>query len=57
MDQATTNVSKSIRVVFDGDLAEQLEDWRRRQPEIPTIAKAVRHLLARGIANDEDARA
>ena len=57
MDQATTDVRKSIRVVFDHALAEQLEDWRRRQPEIPTIAKAVRHLLARGIANDEDARA
>ena len=57
METVTTDVRKSVRVVFDRTLAEQLEDWRRRQPEIPTIAKAVRHLLARGIANDEDARA
>ena len=57
MDQATTDVRKSVRVVFDRALAEQLEDWRRRQPSIPTIAKTIRHLVARGIANDEDARA
>ena len=41
MDQAaTTDVGKSVRVVFDRALAEQLEDWRRRQPRIPTIAEA-----------------
>jgi hypothetical protein len=58
MDQAaTTDVGKSVRVVFDRALAEQLEDWRRRQPRIPTIAEGVRRLVARGIANDKDARA
>jgi hypothetical protein len=57
MDQAMTDVGKSVRVVFDRALAEQLEDWRRRQPRIPTIAESVRRFVARGIANDEDARA
>jgi len=58
MSKATTaDVGKSVRVVFDDELARQLEDWRRRQPQIPTIAEGVRRLVARGIANDEPARA
>ena len=56
MDDATTDVRKSIRVVFDGALAEQLEDWRRRQPQIPSIAEGVRRLVARAIASDDHAR-
>jgi len=54
---ATNDVGRSVHVVFDRALAEQLADWRRRQPQIPTIAEGVRRLVARGIANDEDARA
>jgi|GraSoi_2013_40cm_1033754.scaffolds.fasta_scaffold101620_2 hypothetical protein len=57
MDATNDDVGKSVRVVFDRALAEQLEDWRRRQPRIPTIAEGVRRLVARGIANDKDARA
>jgi hypothetical protein len=53
----TTDVGKSIHVVFDDELVRQLEDWRRRQPRIPTIAEGIRRLVTRGIANDEDARA
>jgi hypothetical protein len=52
---------KSVTVVLDRALAEQLDNWRRRQADIPTIAEGVREgirrLVARGIANDEDARA
>jgi len=57
MDATNDDVGKSVTVVFDRALAEQLEDWRRRQPRIPTIAEGVRRLVARGIANDKDARA
>ena len=52
MEPATNDVGKSVRVVFDHDLAEQLEDWRRRQPRIPTIAEGVRRLVARAIASE-----
>ena len=56
---ATNDAGKpSFRVVFDHALAEQLENWRRRQhPRIPTAAEGIRRLVARGIASDEDARA
>jgi hypothetical protein len=29
---------------------EAIEDWRRAQPTIPTVAEALRMLLARGLA-------
>jgi hypothetical protein len=58
MDDATNGVSKSsFRVVFDHALAEQLENWRRRQPRIPTVAEGIRRVGARGIANDEHSSA
>jgi hypothetical protein len=47
----------SIRVEFDGELTRQLEDWRRRQPVIPTGAEAVRHHMARSLASDSAASA
>jgi len=53
---ATNDAGKSIHVVFDRALAERLEDWRRRQPQIPTIAEGVRRLVDRAIANDDHAR-
>jgi hypothetical protein len=52
----TTDVRKSVHVVFDDELVRRIDDWRRRQPEIPTIAAGVRRLVARGLANDEHAR-
>jgi hypothetical protein len=53
---ATNDAGKAIHVRFDRALAERLEDWRRRQPEIPTIAEGVRRLVDRAIANDDHAR-
>ena len=57
MDATNDAGKSSFRVVFDHALAEQLENWRRRQPRIPTVAEGIRRLVARGIASDEDARA
>ena len=57
METVTTDDRKSVRVVFDRALAEELENWRRRQPgSIPSIAEGVRRLVARAIANDDHAR-
>jgi hypothetical protein len=54
-DQQTDR--KSVTVVFDRALVDQIDDWRRRQREIPTVAEGVRRLVARGIAHDEHTRA
>lgn len=47
---ALTETGKSsVRVEFDDDLARQLEDWRRKQPQIPSKAACVRHLVKRAL--------
>jgi hypothetical protein len=44
--------SSAVRVEFDDELSRQLEDWRRRQPEIPSKAASVRELVARALSYD-----
>jgi hypothetical protein len=51
-EPSTNDVGKSIRVTFDDELARSLEDWRRRQPTIPTVSEGVRRLVARALANE-----
>ncbi len=42
----------SIRVELDDQLARQVDQWRRQQDRIPSVAAAVRSLLSRGLASD-----
>jgi hypothetical protein len=43
---------KAIRVVCDDDLLFELEEWRRRQPVIPSVTEAARRLLTRALQSD-----
>jgi hypothetical protein len=56
MGEPATDVGKStINVELDGDLARQLDAWRRRQSRIPTTSAAVRKLLAHALADQHAA--
>lgn len=52
MDQQADVRRKPVTVVFNGALADQIDDWRRRQPEIPTVAAGVRRLVARAVETE-----
>jgi feruloyl esterase len=49
--------AKSIRVLLDQQLFEQVEAWRRRQPEIPSTSESVRKLLTRGLEHEHEQHA
>jgi metal-responsive CopG/Arc/MetJ family transcriptional regulator len=40
---------KAFHAVDDSQLVEQVDDWRRRQPEIPPRSEAVRELIRRAL--------
>jgi hypothetical protein len=40
-----------VHILLNGGLLSQLEDWRRRQSEIPSRPKAVEELLAQALAD------
>ncbi len=46
---------EAIRVVLDADLRERFEDWRRRQPRIPSLSEGARQLLRASLAADHAA--
>jgi hypothetical protein len=54
-DHAQADAGESIRVTIDRELREQFEDWRRRQPRIPTVSEGVRRLMAASLAADRHA--
>ena len=39
----------SIHMKLKPDIAKQIEEWRRQQPEIPSRAEAVRLLLMQAL--------
>jgi hypothetical protein len=52
-DAMETDAGRSIRVDLDPDLTQRFEDWRRRQPVIPSASEAVRRLLARALTDEQ----
>jgi hypothetical protein len=44
-DNGSVQPSAAVRLQLEGQIFEQVEDWRRSQPEIPSRSKAVRLLL------------
>lgn len=45
--------SRQYHLVLPDDLIHEVEEWRRKQPEIPTRAEAFRRLVRRGLKADE----
>ena len=41
---------KAIQAWFDRPEVEEIDNWRRAQPEIPNLAEAMRVLVKRGLA-------
>lgn len=44
------NVSdKRVNVVLPADLIKKIDNWRRKQPDLPNMSAAVRQLLERAL--------
>jgi hypothetical protein len=50
----TNRTSKAIHTTFRSSELDQIEDWRRAQPEIPALAAAVRTFVIRGLKASTD---
>jgi hypothetical protein len=59
MSDTTPNPSakagSAVQVRLHGPLYEALENWRRLRPSIPSRAVALRELLERALAEQQDA--
>jgi hypothetical protein len=47
---------RGVQLRLGPPVLERVEDWRRRQPEIPPRSEAVRTLLERGLDAERNAR-
>jgi hypothetical protein len=48
---------RAVQAWFDGPEIARIDEWRRKQPEVPTWSAAMRELAARGldaIAKEEE---
>jgi hypothetical protein len=53
-DLGSVPPSAAVRLQLEGQIFEQVEDWRRSQSEIPSRSKAVRLLLALALSTRPD---
>jgi hypothetical protein len=54
MSHTTPNAGSAVQVRLHGTLYEALENWRRLRPKIPSRAVALRELLERALAQQQD---
>lgn len=54
-EPSANDARRRIQVELDAELARQLEDWRRRQPTIPSVSACARALLARALETEHAA--
>lgn len=47
---------KKILVVIGEDELAAIEDWRRRQPVIPSRSEAIRRLIAKGLERPPESK-
>ena len=40
--------TRRVNVILPDELVKKIDDWRRRQPELPNISEAVRRMIERG---------
>jgi hypothetical protein len=52
MAEPVKDDGRAFKIVFDSRLYAQLEDWRRNQRKIPSVAASVRELVARQLASE-----
>lgn len=43
-------LSERFEMRFTSDLLQQIDEWRRQQPDLPARAKAIRHLVEVGLS-------
>lgn len=45
---------KRINVGLPTDLVKKIDNWRRRQPELPNMSQAIRRLLEQAVERKEN---
>ena len=58
MAKATTSPKRTppLQLVCSPEFLRMIDDWRRKQPEIPNRSVAIRRLVEIGVAADTDPR-
>jgi hypothetical protein len=51
MAKRTTKMSELVGVRFTADKIDEIEEWRRVQPKIPSRTDAIRALIDEGLAS------
>jgi metal-responsive CopG/Arc/MetJ family transcriptional regulator len=50
MPPKIANRTRRVNVIMPDELVKEIDDWRRRQPELPNISEAIRRMVEAGIA-------
>jgi hypothetical protein len=45
-----------VNLAMSTGLAQQIDDWRRRQPKLPSMSEAIRRLIEMGLESDKPPR-
>jgi metal-responsive CopG/Arc/MetJ family transcriptional regulator len=53
---STTEPTEIMRVVVTTGWLHRLDEWRRREPDLPNRSEAIRRLVERAIATAKQAR-
>ena len=48
----TEDLSERVSLATSKAQIRRIDDWRRKQEDLPTRAEAMRHLIERGLASD-----
>lgn len=50
MRKSASVSDKRVNVVLPAELLRKIDNWRRKQPELPSMSEAVRRLLEQALA-------
>jgi metal-responsive CopG/Arc/MetJ family transcriptional regulator len=50
MKEGTERFNERVQIALSSNLLEKVDDWRRRQPKIPTRSEALRRLVEVALA-------
>lgn len=48
-----TTVEKRVNINLPAELLKKIDNWRRKQPELPNMSQAVRRLLEQAVDRKE----
>jgi hypothetical protein len=56
MPKRTAKMTHLVAVRLDDEQSQSLNEWRRRQPDPPSRAEAIRQLMEIGLTHQQEAK-